>query len=248
MRQPSRKTNIVMWQGGIIAISLVTALAPQYFWLFFILYFIIIMGFMLRSSRKMSKIPPRSELGNILYKEPQAIKIALLDKKLSDELKQQFKLTMMMLGLTFVALILFSAYRALAFAPIHSYLSSIIENEVLVLFLDYLIMYEIITGILSLPRFAMWGKMATANIMLAQKFTVYRKGVIVNDRFYIPFSNEQCYVYEPKRRFIEIRSMTNKGMRLRLYTESISSLMEKIKSLGLKECILNEAGQIEEKI
>ncbi len=240
MQQPSRKINLAMWQGGIILISLITALVPQYFWLFFILYFIVIMAFMFRSTRKMSQIPPRSELGNLLYKENQAIKIALLDKELSNELKQQVKLSMMMLGLTFLALLLFSAYRAIAFIPIHNYLSSIIDNAIVVNFLDYLIMYEIITGILSLPRFVMMGKMSSANIMLPQKYIVYKKGIIANDRFYIPFTDDLCYKYDPKRRFIELKSRTKKGVRIRLYTESTSSLLEKIKSIGIGECVEKE--------
>ena len=236
MRQPSQKINLITWQGSIILISLVTALVPQYYWLFFLLYFVIIMGVMFRSTRKMTKIPPSSELGAPLFKEKQAVKIALLDKTLSEELKKQATASMMMLGMTVLVLALFYAYRALAFGPVHEILTQYFDNPVLVTFLDFLIMYEVVTGLLSLPRFALMGKLTAANIMLPQRFVVYRKGIVANDRFFIEFSSDMCYTYDLKRKYVEVRSISKKGARIRLYTDSISTLVEKIKSLNITPC------------
>ncbi len=237
MKQPSRRTNLIIWQGSIILISLVTALAPGYYWLFFLLYFIVIMGVMFRSTRKMTKIPPQSKLGSPLFKEKNAIKTAMLDKELTQELKKQFMATMYLLLMTVVVLALFYAYRAIAFIPVHNWLKNYFENDVLVVFLDFLIMYEVVTGLLALPRFLMMGKMASANIMLPQRYIVYRRGIVANDRFYIEFTPDLCYEYNTRRHFVEIKSMSGKqGVRIRLYTDSIASLLEKIKALELKPC------------
>jgi len=111
MKQPSRKTSILIGQLSILFISLVTAFIPQYYTYVFIIYFIIIMFFMFRSTRKMSKIPPQKELGAPLFKENAAVKIAMTDKILTAELKKQFTASMSMLMLTFLVFILFPLYR-----------------------------------------------------------------------------------------------------------------------------------------
>jgi uncharacterized membrane protein len=244
MRQPSQSTNLLIWQGSIIIISLVTALIPQYSWLFFIIYFIVILAFMMKSGRRMMKIPPASQLGSLIFREKQAVKTAMADKQLTEELKAQAKVMSLMLGLTFLVLILFWLYEAVAFKPMHNLLQSYFNNPILVSFLDFLIMYEIVTGILALPRYSLMGKMSSANLMLPQKYTVYRKGIVANDRFYVEFTPYMCYVYDTKRHFVEIRSTNKKQpFRIRLYTDSISTLVEKIRSIeALKPCEGEEGG------
>lgn len=236
MRQPSRKTSLLISQASILLISLVTAFIPQYYIYIFILYFIIIMGIMFRSTRKMSKIPPQKELGSPLFKENNAIKIAMLDKLLSAELKKQFTASMSLLLLTFLVFIIFPLYRSFVFAPMHEFLSSIIEDPILVNFLDFFIMYEFVFGILSILRFIIMGKMSGVNIMLPQNFVLYKKGIIANDRFFIELTGDLCYQYDLKRHFVELRSRTNKNLRIRLYTDSTSELLSKVRDLGVDQC------------
>ncbi|MCD6196092.1 MAG: DUF2208 domain-containing protein [Staphylothermus sp.] len=236
MKQPSRKTSILIGQLSILFISLVTAFIPQYYTYVFIIYFIIIMFFMFRSTRKMSKIPPQKELGAPLFKENAAVKIAMTDKILTAELKKQFTASMSMLMLTFLVFILFPLYRNYIFEPMHGFLSSIISNPIVVNFLDFFIMYEFVFGILTVLRIVIMNRMSQYNIMLPQKFVVYRKGIITNDRFFIEFSKDLCYIYDLKRHFIELRSRTNKSLRIRLYTDSTSELLNKIKDLGVDPC------------
>ena len=236
MKQPSRRTSILTSQLSILFISLVTAFIPQYYTYVFIIYFIIIMFFMFRSTRKMSKMPPQKELGAPLFKENAATNIAMTDKLLTAELKKQFTASMSMLMLTFLVFILFPLYRNYIFEPMHGFLSSIISNPMIVNFLDFFIMYEFVFGILTALRTVIMNRMGQYNIMLPQKFVVYRKGIITNDRFFIEFSKDLCYTYDLKRHFIELRSRTNKSLRIRLYTDSTSELLNKIKDLGVDPC------------
>ncbi|MCD6301529.1 MAG: DUF2208 domain-containing protein [Staphylothermus sp.] len=236
MKQPSRKTTILYGQLSILFISLVTAFIPQYYTYVFILYFIVIMFFMFRTTRKMSKMPPQKELGASLFKENAAVKIAMTDKLLTAELKKQFTASMSMLMLTFLVFILFPLYRSYVYEPMHEFLSSIISSPIVVNFLDFFIMYEVIFGILTVLRIVIMNKMSQYNIMLPQKFVVYRKGIISNDRFFIEFSKDLCYTYDLKRHFVELRSRSNKSFRVRLYTNSTSELVNKMKEIGVDPC------------
>jgi uncharacterized membrane protein len=236
MRQPSRKTSFAISQLSILLISLVTAFIPQYYVYIFIIYFIIIMALMFRSSRKMTKIPPRRELGSVLFRESNAIKIAMLDRELTAELKKQFTFMMGFLLITFLVFLMFPLYNMFLSIPVHNLLSSLLDEPVLVNFLDFLIMYEFVFGILFLLRSIMVGKMSGINIMLPQSYTVYRRGIIANERFFIEFSKDLCYIYDSKRHFVELRSRSNRNLRIRLYSDSASELISKIKDLGVDPC------------
>ncbi len=237
MSQPSQKTSLLIGQISILVISLVTAFMPQYSMYIFLGYFIIIMIVMFRSSRKMSKMPPKNELGAPLFKENGAIKIAMNDELLTQELKKQAMGSMGLLMLTFMVFILFPLYRQYAFIPIHEALSSAIGNIIVVNFLDYYIMYQVIFGILTLSRFLMQNKLGQMNLMIPQKFHLYRIGIVANDRMFIPLTSDLCFVFDRKRHFVELHSIKNKGFRIRLYTDAISELVEKLKSLKVSQCV-----------
>ncbi len=184
----------------------------------------------------MSKIPPKNELGAPLFKENGAIKIAMNDELLTQELKKQAMGSMGLLMLTFMVFILFPLYRQYAFIPIHEVLSSAIGNIIVVNFLDYYIMYQVIFGILTLSRFLMQNKLGQMNLMIPQKFHLYRIGIVANDRMFIPLTSDLCLVFDRKRHFVELHSIKNKGFRIRLYTDAISELVEKLKSLKVSQC------------
>lgn len=236
MRQPSRKSTILIGQVSILLISLVTAFAPQYYLYFFILYFIIIMAFMFKSTRKMGKLPPQKELGAPLFKENNAMKIAMSDKLLTDELKKQALASMGLLFMTLLVFILFPLYRTFVLPVVHDFLTGTLGDDVIVRFLDFLIMYEVIFGILTGMRIVLMSKTAAMNIMIPQKFVLYRKGLVTNDRFFIELSKDLCYNADTKRHFVELINRKQQGMRIRLYTDSTTELIERIKSLEVEKC------------
>lgn len=236
MRQPSRKTNILISQFSILFISLVTTIIPEYYIYIFLLYFVIMMFIMFRTTKAWTKIPPQKELGSPIFKEKNAMKIAMLDRVLMDELKKQAMATMSLLLLTIMVLIIFPLYRATIFPLTNYFMRSIFENELLALFFSHLIMFEFIFGFMSLLRILIMSKSRVSNIMLPQNYIVYRSGIVLNDRFFIRFVNNYCIEYNVKRRYVELRDKSRGASRIRLYSDSVSELYDKIKQIGLVEC------------
>lgn len=233
----------IISQISIVLMALVsTFLPPSYRIIVFILYFIVIMGITFRRARTWSKMPPQKELGSLLFKEANATKIAMTDKELISELKKQVTASMSLLLLSFLVIILFPLYNSTIYPLTQLLFSTLFENEVLANFLTILVMYEFIFGILFLLRSLVMRKYKFSNIMLPQSFAVYRKGVVLNNRFFIEFSQNYCYEYNPKRRYVELRDKRS-GMRIRLYTESSSTLNSRIAELGLANCSSLEEGE-----
>ncbi len=235
-QQPSKLQMILMSQIAIILMSLVTTFFPQYYLVVIILYTIIILGLTSYSATRKSKASPE-ELKNPIFREQNAMKIAMLDKNLSKELMKQMKVTMM----TFITLplvfILFPLYRGNVEPIVSEALRSMLENESLATYLNFLIMYEIIFMVLNIVRIATMKKFKPINIMLPQQYIVYRAGVLANNKMFIRFSEEQCFNYNPKRHYVEILSPKNPGFKLRLYSDNIGRLRDKLLSEGIiREC------------
>jgi len=235
-----RGRSVLISQLSILFISLVSTLIPEYsLWVFFI-YFIVLSIFMFRTSRRLLKIPSARELGSPLFKEKNALQIAMLDKILIDELRKQFTSSFTFMLFTLILLFVFPIYRGFIWPLTYYTLITIINNEVVVKFIAFLVMYEVFFGVLTLIRIKMMGRLSASTILVANTYTVYRNGVVVNDRFYIDFNPNYCYEYDPKRRFIEIRDRKGGSMRIRLYSESISELYDKIKDVKIENCIENK--------
>lgn len=226
MGQPSRLKMLLLGQASILLISFISALFPQYYFLVAIAYAIIIAGVFSYSARKMSRRPAREELGRVLFRENNAIKIAMFDKELHDELMKQMKSVMFSMGSFILVLILFPAYRAYLAPYVNSILESYFTNEQLASFLNFLIMYEFIFLLMSIIRIIISRKYPPVQIMLPQKYIVYRRGILVNDRFFTEFTKDHCYEYNPQRHYIEIRGKHNPAFKLRLYSENIAKLKE----------------------
>ncbi len=236
MRQPSRRMTILTSQLSIVFISFVSAFIPQYYMYVFLIYFVVLMFIMFRTTKAWSKIPPQRELGSPLFKEGNALKIAMFDKLLMNELKKQAMASMSLLLLTLVVIFIFPLYRGLIFPLTVAVLSSMIDSEIIVIFLAFLIMYEFIFGILTLLRIMIMSRIRASNIMLPQNYIVYKKGIVLNDKFFIEFSNKYCFEYDGKRRYVEIRDRGRGSTRIRLYTDATSELKDKIRELGVLEC------------
>jgi len=237
MSQPSRKFNIFLSQLSILFISLVTAFIPQYYIYVFLAYFVIVMFILFRRTRVWSKIPSSRELGSPLFKEANAIRIAMLDAELMVEVKRQAMASLSLFMLTLVVLVVFPVYRATVFEITYSVLHSITGSELIALFLAFLLMYEVLFGILTLARMAVLSRLKYSNILLAQNYTIYRSGMVINDRFFIKLEIDRyCYEYDSKRRFVELREKRREGVRIRLYTDAVSELRDKIAELSFKSC------------
>ncbi len=241
MKQPSRKTMFLTSQLSILFISFVTAFLPQYYFMIFIIYAVILTGitfyFSFKGSRGMMKIPPQRELGSPLFKENDATKIAMLDKTLVEEFKKQATASFSMLLLMLLLIIIFPFYRATILPVSMDAFSKIFKDQTIVLFLSFLIMYEFIYGFLTFLRTFFIGRKTqfSTNLMFPQNYIVYRRGIVMNNRFFIELSDRYCMEYDRDRRYVELRDTTSK-LRIRLYTDSISELYDKLRSLGINKC------------
>lgn len=243
MRQPSRRTNILIGQASILFISIVTTFIPQYYFYVFFIYFLIIMFIMFRTTRTWTKIPPLKELGSPIFKERNAMRVAMLDKFLMTELKKQAMASMSLLLLTMILLVIFPIYKATVFPLTYYVFEQVFENELLATFLAFLVMYEFIFGFLTLLRMIVMSKVKASNIMLPQNYVIYRSGMVLNDRFFVRLGSDYCYEYDGKRRFVEIRDKSRGSTRIRLYTDAVSELREKIRELGVVECVSVSGGE-----
>ncbi len=222
-------------QASIVLISLLTAvLGPGYMPYIFMLYIIVIFAVTLATTRRGSK-PKPEELKVQLFKESNAMKAAMLDQKLNEELSRQFKGMLLSFAPLPLIFILFYLYGSFLAPIVEDSLRNAVRSEMLLSFLNYLILYEFIF-VVSFPlRWAIAKLYKFEQIMIPANYIVYRAG-ISGQNIYIKFSKDLCYNYEPKRKFVEIVP-AKKGFKLRLYSERISELKDKISSNNLiEEC------------
>ena len=234
--QPSTKKMIMISQASIMAFSFISVFLRQYFWLIIILYMFLLMG--ITSYTTMRKTKPKPEdLKSLLFKEPNAMKIAMTDKLLNKELMKQMKGMMLGFATLPIALVIFSIYPSLIAPYVSELIDKITEDPILVSFLNFFIMYEVVFSAITVIRILLLNRFTFENIMLPQKFAVYKKGVLSNERMFVRFEEGQCFKYNPKRKFIEIINPKVKGFRLRLYSERISELRDRLLNTGvIKEC------------
>lgn len=234
--QPSTKKMIMISQVSIIAFSFISVFLRQYFWLVIILYIFLLMGITSYTTMRKTK-PKHEDLKNLLFKEPNAMKIAMTDKLLNKELMKQMKGMMLGFATLPIAIVIFSIYPSFIAPFVNELIDKITENPILVSFLNFFIMYEIVFSAITVIRIFILSKFSFENIMLPQKFSVYKRGVLTNERMFIRFEEGQCFKYNPKRKFIEIINPKIKGFKLRLYSERISELKDRLLSTGvIKEC------------
>ncbi len=226
---------LLISQISIILISLLTAvLGPGYMPYIFMLYIIVIFAVTLVTTRRGSK-PKPEELKVQLFKESNAMKAAMLDQKLNEELSKQFKGMLLSFAPLPLIFVLFYLYGLLLAPVVENSLRNVIGSETLLSFLNYLLLYEFIFAISFPLRWAIAKLYKFEQIMIPADYIVYRAG-IKGQNVYIKFSKDLCYNYEPKRRFVELVP-AKKGFKLRLYSERVSELKDKISSNNLiEEC------------
>ncbi len=94
MGQPKRHVNILINVISIIVIALLTTLLPAYSLLIFFVFYMFVLFIVYRFTMKTGRMPPPNELGTPLYKESNAMKVAVSDPGLNKDLGQQFKFLM----------------------------------------------------------------------------------------------------------------------------------------------------------
>ncbi|WFO75763.1 DUF2208 domain-containing protein [Desulfurococcaceae archaeon MEX13E-LK6-19] len=235
-QQPSRKYTIILSESAIVLMSVISAFFPGYFIIAIILYTILIFGLTSYTMTKKTRAKPE-ELKTPLFRENNAMKIAMADKELSKELMQQMRSTLM-LFITFpLILVLFPLYTSYIGPYVESALQSSLNNELAAKFLNFFIMYNFVFAIISLVRLGLSKIYKPINILLPQRFVVYPSGILANNRMFIRFTDDHCYKYDPIRKFIEIRSEKNPGFKIKLYSENITRLKEKLVEKNiLREC------------
>jgi len=232
----SRKTMVLIQAVSIVLFALVAAVIPQYAFMVFLLYFIVFMAIAMRATSRTMKAPPKSELGAPVFKEANTAQAMLSDKMLTVEMSKQVRFLFINIGLIFLLFLLLPIYNSYLWPLIEGYMGSI-SDGILVNFIRYLGMYLFFIGVMQGLRYVlMRGQQSMQPMIFARSFSVYRKGVLLDDRQFIPFSQELCFSANPDRKFVELRNTRSKTAVTRLYTLEVGKLVDKLREVGLVEC------------
>jgi uncharacterized membrane protein len=237
MSQPPRKTMWAVQALSMVLFALVSAVVPGYAFAFFLVYFIVFMAVMFKLTSKGMKPPPRSELGSPVFKESNPVNAMMYDKYLNAELKKQMTMMMLNFMLLFLVFILWSIYQAYIGPLIVSIIGEYTGDEVLLRFTYFLGMYVFFFGVMQGLRYLLFRGSDMQTFLFARiGFEVYRKGVMLDNRQFIAFNENICFEPNPDRKFVELRSRSNKSMRIRLYTLETGRLIDKLREAGVGEC------------
>ena len=236
MQQPKRHVSLLINTVSVIVISLLSTLAPAYAFLLFVVFYMVFFYIIYRITMRASKMPPLSELGAPLHREVDSVKVAVTDPGLNKDISSQFKFLMVTMVISFLAVFLYPLYNGLVGVYVISYLNNATGNILLSRFINYMAMYTLILVVLYSVRWAATKKVRSINLIIAQSFAIYRKGVVINNRNFIQASSTLCFTVNKQRRFIEIQDKASSGSRIRLYTEKPSTVYEKLVEVGFNEC------------
>jgi len=103
-------------------------------------------------------------------------------------------------------------------------------------FLNYVTMYTFIFVTLYSLRWAVTRRMTYVNLIIPYNFAVYRKGIVINNKNFIALDYNFCFTLNKQRRFIELLDPRSKASRIRLYTETPTTLYERLIEVGFNEC------------
>ena len=236
MGQPKRHVSVLINAISIIVIALLTTLLPGYGLLIFLVFYMLVLFIVYRFTMKTGKMPPPSELGTPLYKESNAMKVAVSDPGLNKDLGQQFKFLMVTIAISILAIFLYSLYNGLAGVELAAYLLTVTGSKLLSNFLNYVTMYTLIFVILYSLRWAVTRRMTYVNLIIPYSFAVYRKGIVINNKNFIALDYNLCFTLNKQRRFVELLDPRSKTSRIRLYTETPTALYERLVEVGFNEC------------
>jgi uncharacterized membrane protein len=232
---PSKVTTLAIQIGSLIAISLVSAIAPSYMPIFFIIYIVVIMLIMTRMTMAGFK-KPSDVKGAPLFKEDNARVAMSSDVELLQEVKEQFKMLMLLMFTPFLIIFIIPPLYSHYIAPyIEGFARQLSSSEIVVRFISTLVFYALIMLSVQVPRLAMMSRARQRKQMLApQVFALYKDGLLMDNRF-LKLEKDMCYKVNSKRRFIQILS-PRLPYDIRLYTLETSKLVDKLREVGLYEC------------
>ncbi len=225
--------SLLMSQVFAIVFSLVAAFAPQYFWILVIAFMLIIpftMGFGALKARATGKY---KEIVNArrLFKEDNAMDLAMKDPKLSSELGQQMK----MMLYSFVTLPLFIVVSMGYRSYILPYFQS--SEDIIIRFLGFLFMYEIFVMIGRLVQLLMMKK-SGFTLMIPQRYVVTEKGIIGKGvTLSFPLKNYKIEA-NYRRKFVQLIPLKTSGRVktiTRLYTKDVERLKKILEKYALEE-------------
>lgn len=231
----SRKTTTAIQVASMILFALVSAAAPDYMWLFFLIYFAIIMFVMSRMAMGGLKKVEQMK-GSPLFKEENATTAMASDVALIKEVKEQFKSPMLMMILSFALIFIIPpVYWGYVSPHVENFIKQTTTNEFITRFIVFLAFYVFMISILYLPRtLIMRGMKQKKQLYYPRMYAVYREGVLVEGRL-LEYSKDMCYKVDSRRRFVEVHG-DKLPFVVRLYTLETSRLADKLSEVGLREC------------
>jgi len=226
--------TLVMQVVSIIAFALVSAAFPGYAWIIFLLYFVILMLIMTRTTRRGFK--KVSEIrGSPLFKEENAMVIGSKDELLIKEMKEQFRPMMVLFILPLFVILIAPIYWNYIAPLIENFLASIVESQFITDFIRFLAFYAFIISVMYIPRFFIMRKVVQKKqLYIPRTFYIYKAGIYADGKLIEP-SREACYEVNLSRKFVEINSPKLPFV-VRLYTLEVSRLADKLREIGLYEC------------
>lgn len=237
MSSPLPKGKMIAIQVlSILLFATVSAAAPEYAWLFFILYFVLFMAVMARTVSKSIKRPPaKSELGSSLFREVGVVQALTQDKQLYVELRSQLRFVTLNFVLLFLIIPLITVYNTYL-APV---VSNLVSPENYGVFLNrfavYLFMYIFFIAVTQGFRVILLRKPPMQPVYPMRLFEVYKKGILLDGRQFIPVEDIECFKPNTERKFVELR-LKKSPMPVRLYTLELSRLSEVFRGVHLNEC------------
>lgn len=230
----NKKLSIVFQVLSIVLFSLISAALPQYAWVVFILYFVVLMAITSRSS--MRGLGRRGGLkGTPLFREENAVQVMTRDVLLIQEIKEQFKSTMVLLTLPLLIIFIAPIYWDHVNPILVNNLLKYIGHEFIERFLSFLLFYVFLIAIISLPRIILMHKLKQKKQLYTPRvFHVYRNSLYIDGRI-LDYSKDMCFKHDPRRKFVEVRS-PRLPFDIRLYTLETSTLANRFKEVGLSEC------------
>ncbi|MEM4718417.1 MAG: DUF2208 family protein, partial [Desulfurococcaceae archaeon] len=219
---------------SIILFALVSAIAPSYSFLFFIIYFIILMFVFSRTMRGGFKRVDQVKSAP-LFKESDVSAVITSDPMLIQEVKEQFKSMMLLMILPFLVIFIAPLYWQYVAHYIENYMYQVSNNEFVTRFTVFLLFYVFLIGILQAPRVLLMRKMRQKKqIYTPRKYSVHKEGLILDNRL-LELTRDLCIKVDTKRKFVEIHGDKIPFI-VRLYTLDAIKLANKLHEVGLNEC------------
>jgi len=230
---------LLVSQIYLAILSLVLAVAPQYYMLIFIIYFIAIMGLSMYTARGGggTRVPREEvEKARTLLKEDKAFELAMEDEELVRQFAGQAKTMLIMFMLFPVYIAIFRAATTYYNDLVAGLQSLGVSNETIAGFIVWLSVFESMFLVSQLSRRIVVRSGRAQPPIVPHGFRVTERGIIVKGSlgqvigFPLPDGSE-VKLNETKN-YVEIKYP--RGNRIRLYTRKARKLYEYIQRYGIR--------------